>query len=143
MTESFVLTSLSHQKIVCNYTHVLLIHLFLPHGFVQFPLKISVMPSVTLEQNLLSLSVPSLLSLAHSLSIFMGLLVGVLEALPPLYFPVCGGSEKAKEKETARKREKKRIKEDRDDDDDLKGGQEHREHADGLLDVQSDSTPRA
>lgn len=31
-----------------------------------------------------------------------------MEALPPLYFPVCGGSEKAKEKETARKREKKR-----------------------------------
>lgn len=74
----------------------------------------------------------------------MGLLVGVLEALPLLYFPVCGGSEAEMEKDTARRREKKRIKEDRDDDnDDLKGGQERRERADGLLDVQSVSTPRA
>lgn len=67
------------------------------------------MPSVTLDQNAFSLSVPSL----FSLSIFMGLLVGVLEALPLLYFPACGGSETEMEKETVRRREKKRIKEDR------------------------------
>lgn len=77
--------------------------------FVQFPSKNSVMLSMTLDQNSFSLSVPSL----FSLSIFMGLLVGVLEVLPLLYFPVCGGSEAEMEKETARRREKKRIKEDR------------------------------
>lgn len=70
------------------------------------------MPSVTLDQNAFSLSVPSLLSFALSLSIFMGLLVGVLEALPLLYFPACGGSETEMEKETVRRREKNRFKED-------------------------------
>lgn len=112
VTESFVLTSLSLRKIVCNYTHILLIHLSLPYGFVQFPSKDSVMPSVTLDQNSLSLSVPSLFSLVRSFSIFIGLLVGVLEALPLLYFPVCGGSEtemRKRQREGAKKRELRKI----------------------------------
>lgn len=107
-----MLTSLSLRKIVCNYTHILLIHLSLPHGFVQFPSKDSVMPSVTLDQNSLSLSVPSLFSLVRSFSIFIGLLVGVLEALPLLYFPVCGGSEtemRKRQREGAKKRELRKI----------------------------------
>lgn len=88
-------------------------YVFLSHWFVHFPLVNSVMPSVTLDQNTFSLSVLSLFPLVLSLSIFMGLLVGVLEALPLLCFPACGGSETEMEKETVRRREKKRIKEDR------------------------------
>ncbi len=57
----------------------------------------------------------------------------------------CVGVQKQKWRKRQRGGEKnKRIKEARDDDDDdLKGGQERRERADGLLDVQSVSTPRA
>lgn len=39
-----------------------------------------------------------------------------------------------------KKRELRKIERDEDDGDDLKGGQERRERADGLLDVQSVST---
>lgn len=40
-----------------------------------------------------------------------------------------------------KKRELRKIERDSDDDDGLKGGQERRERVDGLLDVQSVSTP--